>query len=324
MNTDTKVKINCGIVYDPIFEKHQTGLGHPERTNRASFIFQKLKDHQLLQFTKSVPVHQCTLETLSLAHNQKYLIKAKKEVEAGLSSLSTGDTSICDQTWRVASCASGGIINAVQEVVEGRLKNAFCITRPPGHHANTDKGMGFCLFNHVAVAARYAQKKLGIQKVLIVDWDVHHGNGTQDIFYEDDSVFFFSTHQSPWYPGTGSKKEKGTGQGLGYNLNYPFPAGSGKKEILDYAFASELPKHMVDFKPELIIISAGFDSRINDPLGQFKLLDQDFFELTKIIMSLAEEYADGKIISVLEGGYSLNGLASSSVAHLSALLGKKI
>ena len=322
MNSDTEENIKCGIVYDPVFEKHQTGLGHPEQKNRASFIFQKLQDQKLLQFTKNIPVQQCTFETLSLAHNQEYLKRSKKEIDTGLSSLSTGDTAICDQTWNVASCATGGIINAVKEVVAGRLENAFCITRPPGHHASSDKGMGFCLFNHVAIAARYAQKKLGVQKILIVDWDVHHGNGTQDIFYEDDSVFFFSTHQSPWYPGTGNREEKGTGPGLGYNLNYPFPAGSGKKEILDYAFASELPKYMTQFKPELIIISAGFDSRINDPLGQFKLEDRDFFELTKIIINLAKEYANGKVISVLEGGYDLNGLASSSIAHLQALLGE--
>ena len=322
MNSDTERNIKCGIVYDPVFEEHQTGLGHPEQKNRASFIFQKIRDQKLLQYTKNIPVQQCPLEILSLAHDQEYLSRSRKEIDAGLSSLSTGDTAICEQTWKVASCATGGIINAVKEVIEGRVDNAFCITRPPGHHASSDKGMGFCLFNHVAIAARYAQKNLGVKKILIVDWDVHHGNGTQDIFYEDDSVFFFSTHQSPWYPGTGNREEKGTGPGLGYNLNYPFPADSGKKEILDYAFAAELPKYMTKFKPELIIISAGFDSRINDPLGQFKLEDRDFFELTKIIINLAKEYANGKVISVLEGGYDLNGLASSSIAHLQALLGK--
>ena len=141
-------------------------------------------------------------------------------------------------------------------------------------------------------------------------------------FYEDDSIFFFSTHQSPWYPGTGRTEEKGTGKGVGYNLNYPFPAGSGKKEILDYAFGCELPKHMAKFKPELILISAGFDSRINDPLGQFQLEDEDFFELTKIILSLGDEYANSNVVSVLEGGYNLNGLASSSIAHLQALLNR--
>ena len=161
---------------------------------------------------------------------------------------------------------------------------------------------------------------LGVGKVLIVDWDVHHGNGTQDIFYEDDSVFFFSTHQSPWYPGTGSREETGTGKGLGNTLNLPFPSGSGKKEIVDYAFGTELPKKMVQFKPELILISAGFDSRIDDPLGQFKLTDQDFFTLTKIILNIARDYGDSRVLSVLEGGYNLEGLASASVSHLQAYI----
>ena len=322
MNSDPEQIVDCGIVYDPIMEKHHTGAGHPERNNRASIIFQELKEKELLRFTKDIPIKQCTFEHLSLAHKPDYLRKAKREIESGLSSLSTGDTAICDQSWNVASAVTGGILNAVEQVVTGSLKNAFCITRPPGHHANADKGMGFCLFNHVAVAARYAQQKLGVHKILIVDWDVHHGNGTQDIFYEDDSIFFFSTHQSPWYPGTGRTEEKGTGKGVGYNLNYPFPAGSGKKEILDYAFGSELPKHMAKFKPELILISAGFDSRINDPLGQFQLEDEDFFELTKIILNLGDEYANSNVVSVLEGGYNLNGLASSSIAHLLALLNR--
>ena len=276
--------MNCGIVYDSIFDEHQTGLGYPEQNNRASFVYQKIKDKQLLQQTKSIPLRECPMNQLTLAHDLHYLQSSKKEIELGLPSLSTGDTAISKQTWKVASKVTGGVLNAVDQIVEGKCNHAFCITRPPGHHANRKKGMGFCLFNHVAIAARYAQKKYGVGNVLIVDWDVHHGNGTQDIFYEDDSVFFFSTHQSPWYPGTGSRTETGKGIGLGYTLNYPLTAGAGKKEIVDFAFGSELIQKMVRFKPELILISAGFDSRINDPLGQFQLQDQDFFELTKIIL----------------------------------------
>jgi acetoin utilization deacetylase AcuC-like enzyme len=314
--------MKCGIVYDAIFKEHQTGLGHPEQKNRASFIYENLKDKELLQQTVSIPVRECPLNQLGLAHDLNYLQSSKKEIELGLSSLSTGDTAICKQTWKVASMATGGVLNAIDLVVEGILNHAFCITRPPGHHANKKKGMGFCLFNHVAIAARYAQKKLGVGNILIVDWDVHHGNGTQDIFYEDDSVFFFSTHQSPWYPGTGNRTETGKGIGLGYTLNYPLSAGAGKKEIVDYAFGSELIQKMNKFKPELIIISAGFDSRINDPLGQFQLHDQDFFELTRIILEIAKQYANNRVISVLEGGYNLDGLASASISHLQAFLQK--
>ena len=179
--------------------------------------------------------------------------------------------------------------------------------------------MGFCIFNHVAIAARYAQKKYGVGKVLIVDWDVHHGNGTQDIFYEDETVFFMSSHQSPWYPGTGAKEESGTGKGLGSTLNFPLPAGSGRKEIVEDAFGNELQKRMNTFRPELILISAGFDSRRGDPLGQFTLEDQDFANLTEIICDLADEFCQGKVISILEGGYDFGGLTKAANAHFKAL-----
>ena len=189
-----------------------------------------------------------------------------------------------------------------------------------GHHATPNKGMGFCIFNHAADAARSAQQTHGDGNILIVDWDVHHGNGTQDIFYEDDSVFFLSTHQSPWYPGSGRTEETGTGNGLGYTLNFPFPAGSGRKEILELAFAEKLSTKMNGFKPELIIISAGFDSRKGDPLGQFNLTDKDFFDLTKLVMGLAQEHCQSRIVSILEGGYDLSGLSKAVLSHLHALI----
>jgi acetoin utilization deacetylase AcuC-like enzyme len=314
--------VKCGILYDTTFERHVTGHGHPEQIKRASFVFQKIKNAGLLENTQKIPVQKCTIQNLRLVHDLDYLQSSKKEIEDGFTSLSTGDTAICKESWDVATLATGGVINAVNQLFSGKINNAFCITRPPGHHANSNKGMGFCLFNHVAIAARYAQEKLGVGKILIVDWDVHHGNGTQDIFYEDDSVFFFSTHQSPWYPGTGSRTETGTGIGLGYNLNCPFSAGAGKKEIIDHAFGTQLTRKMINFKPEFVIISAGFDSRMNDPLGQFQLYDQDFYELTKIILDIAKEYANGRVISVLEGGYNLKGLASASISHLQAFLSK--
>ena len=180
--------------------------------------------------------------------------------------------------------------------------------------------MGFCIFNNIAIAARYAQKKHGIGKILIVDWDVHHGNGTQDVFYEDETVFFFSTHQSPWYPGTGKLEETGKGKGLGSTLNRPYPAGSGRDKIVENAFGHDLLASMNKFRPEIILISAGFDSRIGDPLGQFRLNDEDFSSLTEIVLDLAKEYADGKVISVLEGGYDLNGLGKATVSHAQMLL----
>jgi acetoin utilization deacetylase AcuC-like enzyme len=180
--------------------------------------------------------------------------------------------------------------------------------------------MGFCLFNNIAIAARYAQKKYGIGKILIVDWDVHHGNGTQDVFYEDETVFFFSTHQSPWYPGTGEREETGKGKGLGSTLNRPCPAGSGRDKIVENAFGQDLITVMNKFRPELILVSAGFDSRIGDPLGQLRLTDKDFTSLTGIVLDFAKEYANGKIVSVLEGGYDLDGLGKASVSHARKLL----
>ena len=261
----------------------------------------------------------CKEEYLELAHKREYLTQAKKDIEQGLKSLSTGDTQVSMKSWEVALLATGGVLHAVRQVVKGKIGRAFCLTRPPGHHATPSKGMGFCIFNHVALAARYAQEELGIGKVLIVDWDVHHGNGTQDVFYEDETVMFLSTHQSPWYPGTGSKDETGKGKGLGYTLNFPFPAGSGRNEIVEGAFGLDLPKKIKSFRPELILISAGFDSRRGDPLGQFRLSDKDFSDLTRLIVSLAKEHCGGKVVSVLEGGYDLDGLAKASLAHFSAL-----
>jgi acetoin utilization deacetylase AcuC-like enzyme len=210
------------------------------------------------------------------------------------------------------------VLNAVDAVVERRARNAFCVVRPPGHHATTDRGMGFCIFNNVAVAARYAQGHYGMSRVLIADWDVHHGNGTQDIFYADGSVFFFSTHQHPWYPGTGRPQETGEGEGVGSTLNCPFPAGSGRAEILG-AFQEHLPRVARAFRPDLVVISAGFDSRLGDPLGRFTLSDQDFADLTALMLEIADQYAGGRLVSVLEGGYDLNGLASAALAHVSAL-----
>ena len=207
---------------------------------------------------------------------------------------------------------------AVDAVLRGEAGNAFCVTRPPGHHATRDRGMGFCVFNNAAVAARYAQRKYHVGKVLIVDWDVHHGNGTQDIFYDDDSVFYFSTHQSPWYPWTGDADETGRGKGRGTTLNCPSRAAQGVNSSWGRFTTNSAPA-VARFKPELVILSAGFDARHGDPLGRLKLTDKDYFDFTALLLEMAETHAKGRVVSILEGGYNLTGLGLAATAHVTRL-----
>jgi acetoin utilization deacetylase AcuC-like enzyme len=252
-------------------------------------------------------------------HTPSYIQLAEREIRAGRRELSTGDTQVSARSYDVALAAAGAVLNAVDVVVTGTAANAFCAVRPPGHHARPEQGMGFCIFNNVAIAARYAQRHHGLGKVLIADWDVHHGNGTQDTFYEDGSVFFFSTHQWPWYPGTGPASETGNGAGKGTTMNRPFPAGSGRAEIFK-VFAEDLRRAADAFQPDLVLISAGFDSRVGDPLGDFTLTDADFTALTRLLLEIAGEHAGGRLVSVLEGGYNLSGLAPAVAAHVETLL----
>jgi acetoin utilization deacetylase AcuC-like enzyme len=258
-------------------------------------------------------------EDLRLVHGAPYLDLAEREIKGGAEQLSTGDTSICPDSWDVALRAAGCAFAAAEAVVKGEDKTGFCLVRPPGHHATPNRGMGFCVLNNIALATRHVQRRHGIGRVLIVDWDVHHGNGTQDTFYTDGSVFFFSVHQSPWYPGTGKATETGEGEGQGTTLNCPLPAGSGRAEIFE-GFEKKLVPTMEKFRPEFVMISAGFDSREGDPLGHFRLKDQDFADLTKIVRGIAERSAQGRVVSVLEGGYNLAGLASAASAHVGAML----
>jgi len=303
-----------GLAADPACKEHLTGPHHPERPERFDAALNALSGLHLT----AIPPRLANFDEIALCHRPEYIRMVEREVMTGFHELSTGDTIISHRSWDAALRATGATLNAVDAVFGKRVDNAFCIVRPPGHHATPVIGMGFCIFNNVAIAARYAQKKYGIGKVLIADWDVHHGNGTQDIFYSDGSVFFLSTHQHPWYPGTGMPDETGDGPGKGMTLNCPFPAGSGRKEILG-AFQEKLLPAAKQVKPELVLISAGFDSRAGDPLGQFTLTDADFADLTHVMREIADQYAGGRLVSVLEGGYSLTGLASAVRAHVEAL-----
>jgi len=308
------MQLTTAILADPFAKQHDTGPGHPERPARFDAVMEGLSGFTLTE----VEHRSANEDELAACHTRGYIRTVERDVFQGLADLSTGDTAIGHRSLDVALRGAGLVLNAVDLVVEGKAKNAFCAVRPPGHHATADKGMGFCLFNNVAVAARYAQRHHGLSRVLIADWDVHHGNGTQDIFYLDDSVFFFSTHQHPWYPGTGMSNETGEGRGEGATLNCPLPAGSGRDEILG-AFRDRLLPAAETFRPDIVLLSAGFDSRSGDPLGNFLLSDRDFSDLTTVMMEIADKHCQGRLVSVLEGGYSLEGLSKGVKSHVETL-----
>ncbi len=221
---------------------------------------------------------------------------------------------------KVAEACVRGCLAAVDKVVNNKMDNAFCLSRPPGHHAlNTGQENGFCYYNTIAIAARYAQMKYKLKKIAIIDWDYHHGNATEAMFYDDPSVLFFSTHDYFAYPGTGDPARKGSGDGLGYNINVHLPCGTGDSKILD-AYENSCVPAVEKFEPDMIFISAGFDSRVNDPLGCFDVTDDGYIELTKMLMQLANKQCEGRIVSLLEGGYNLQGIASAITAHVKTLL----
>lgn len=307
-----------GIVFDSFLKKHDPGLGHPEQPARVQAIYDRLNSSGTMKILDRIAPRPATDDDLALVHDRAYIELVKRDIQQGRDQLSTGDTSLCEASLDCARLAAGSVLSAADAVLGSESRNAFCLVRPPGHHAEQKRGMGFCLFNNVAIGARYAQHRYGVERVLIADWDVHHGNGTQQIFYSDPSVFFFSTHQSPWYPGTGDATERGSGKGEGTTLNCPLPAGSGRDQIVG-AFRARLLPQARAFRPDLVLISAGFDSRAGDPLGQFLLQDADFVELTECLLEIADAYAGGLLISVLEGGYNLTGLASAADAHINAM-----
>jgi acetoin utilization deacetylase AcuC-like enzyme len=308
------------VFYDPATLRHEPSPGHPESPQRIQTVRQTVGELERQGRLTVVAPRPATEDDVLLVHTPEYLKKVRAETAAGQRTLSTGDTEISPGSLVAALAAAGTVVTAVDAVVSGRTRTAFCAVRPPGHHASAARGMGFCVFNNIAIGARYARRHHGIGRILIADWDVHHGNGTQDVFWSDGSVLFFDTHQHPWYPGTGSPDEQGDGKGRGLIVNNPFPAGSGRGEIVR-VFRERLVPAAASFKPQLVMVSAGFDSRAGDPLGRFTLDDQDFAELTGLVLAIANEHAGGRLVSVLEGGYSIDGLAKAVGAHLGRLSG---
>jgi acetoin utilization deacetylase AcuC-like enzyme len=308
-----------GYLTHPDYLEHETGFSHPERPSRLTAIQETVGASPLNGTLVPLEPRPATPDEIALIHSPTYIATIRKIAEKGGGMLDY-DTPLCARSYDIALLSTGALLRGVDAVFAGEVDNAFACVRPPGHHATPERGMGFCLFNNVAVAARYAQRKHGVGRVLIVDWDVHHGNGTQDAFYADGSVFFFSVHQFPLYPGTGTVHERGEGDGFGTTLNAPLPARSGDADYLA-VFEKRLVPAVRDFRPEFVLISAGFDAHEADPLGGMSVTAEGFAALTDIVLGFADEFAGGKLVSTLEGGYSLDGLSSSVVAHLERLSG---
>lgn len=313
------MKRPVGIIHDPYFTRHLTGPWHPETPRRSIAIVDHLKKEGLLTEQNSLSPRLASREELSLAHSLDYIELVEREIarckEGEVKCLTTGDVMISSSSFEAARLAAGAVLEAIDAVFSGRFSSVFCVVRPPGHHASRSIGMGFCLFNNVVIGALYALKHYPISRLLIVDWDLHHGNGTEAFVKDNPHIFYFSTHQYPLWPGTGDEGE----HGVGNILNTPISAGStSRKAILD-AYEYKLTAAMETFKPELVLISAGFDAHKKDPLGKLELTAEDFGTLTLIVKEIANRYASGRLVSVLEGGYDLEALADSAASHVQHL-----
>jgi len=306
-----------GYIFHPQYLKHDT-QSHPENSGRLRAIQDRIKSSEIYPHLHFPEPRFATDDELKKNHDLDHINHVRNSCQNGTQNLD-GDTVICSESWDAAVLSAGAGLTAVDKIISGELDNAFAAVRPPGHHAEKDHAMGFCLFNNVAIAARYAINKHKLNRVCIFDWDVHHGNGTQHSFYSDPSVFYSSIHQYPFYPGTGDKIETGTGDGLGTTLNFPLDAFSEDSTYLDIIGNKLIPK-IQNFKPDLIIISAGFDAHEDDPLGQMKVSSDCYRKMTSMILKLAEEVCDGRLLSMLEGGYNHKALADSVLNHVDALL----
>ena len=308
-----------GLVLDPVFEDHDTGPGHPETSQRVARIREVLESRGLAARCVRVAPAPATDAELTRVHDPEHVRRMDAACASGDRVVDSMDTAIGRESARIARLAAGSVLALSREVAAGRIEAGLSIARPPGHHAERDLAMGFCLFNNVAVAAAALREECGIPRVAIVDWDVHHGNGTQHLFEEDPAVFYFSCHQMPLYPGTGRMDERGRGAGLGATLNVPLRAGDGDGPFLA-SLSEVLAPAMERFRPEFVLVSAGFDAHRSDPLGGLAVSTEAYAEATRIVRGIAERFASGRVVSALEGGYDLDALAASAAAHLEALL----
>ncbi|MEL0177218.1 MAG: histone deacetylase family protein [Pelagibacteraceae bacterium] len=305
--------MKTSVITSSTYQNHDTGPGHPERVDRVKVVNEELK-----KLDKKIDWFEPKLfdqKIIEHVHNKKYLNKISSSFPKSGIQFLDGDTIVSPGSKQAALDAVGSILLGIDQVVNKQFKNTFCSVRPPGHHAESDKAMGFCIYNNIAVGAAYLLNHYNYNKVAIIDYDVHHGNGTQEIFYNNPNVLYISTHQYPFYPGTGSSNEKGGSNNI---LNVPLEAGTSSN-IYFNSFEHVLKK-LKDFKPEFILLSSGFDAHTQDPLAQVNLKSKDFYEITKRIVNVANIICNGKIVSILEGGYDLNALRESAYEHVKALI----
>ena len=309
------------LISHPDFLLHDTGPFHPERPKRISSILSSLGIVEY-EKTSASPVKLRYLSPsvaeeaqIKAVHSSAYVDSVASWCKEEYKKLPTGDTLICRESEMVARLAAGAVTRAVDAVLLQEVDNVFCAIRPPGHHAESVRGMGFCVYNNVAIAAKYAQSRFGVERVAILDWDVHHGNGTQEIFEEDSTVYYTSIHQTPLYPFTGAEWERGRGQGEGYTLNVPVPSGSGDHIFIDMLNSRIIPA-IRKFQPDLLILSAGFDAHLDDPLSGTLVTDEGFISMSRIILDFAEEVCNGNLVSTLEGGYDLDVLGRCVADHV--------
>ncbi|MDP6320092.1 MAG: histone deacetylase [SAR324 cluster bacterium] len=311
--------MKTGLYTNPIFLEHNTGQ-HPENANRLRAILDKLESDKLMGKFKVEAGRTATSAEIKMLHTEKLISEVETASESGAQTLHTRDCVISAQTYKASLHAVGSVLDAALEVAERRLDNAFCAVRPPGHHAEFDTAMGFCFFNNIALAAEFLSREMGFQRILIIDFDVHHGNGTQHFFEERSDIFFVSMHQDPrtCYPGTGFAKENGRGVGTGYTLNVPVPPGIEDAEYLQI-FSTDVKPKLEEYNPDFVLISAGFDAHRDDPLASLNLTESTFKKLSFELKRLAEQTAEGRMLSMLEGGYDLNALSSCVSEHLQIL-----
>ena len=311
---------NTGIVKDHRYLGHGNGFAHPENPQRLVSIYEVLENPDMAWKFTPIDARYATREELERVHRPSYIDFIAQTAGKPMTMLDP-DTVATAETYDAARLAAGGVMNAIDSVVSGETHNAFALVRPPGHHAQASVAAGFCIFNNIAIGARYALARWGMERILIVDWDLHHGNGTAEIFYEEPQVLYFSTHQFPAYPGTGDAMELGKGPGLGYTINVPLRGGADDACYIR-VFRDLLGPVVRGFQPELILVSAGFDIYVADPLGDMKVTPEGFACLTRILLDLAEECCNGRLVMVLEGGYHIQGLTRSVRAVLLEMLGE--